>query len=80
MRQRKNNNEIKSSESYEQTNISEPNLNQKRKKHFNGVKNSISESKGRWKRKKISWEKNKNKKIEYKYDKKEKKSQDKEKW
>ena len=45
LRQRKNNNETKSSESYEQTNISESIAEQKGKKQIHGVENAINKSK-----------------------------------
>ena len=62
LRQRKNKNEIQSSESYEKANISESIVDPKRKKQFHGVENANSESKED-ERKIDFWEKSEKQKV-----------------
>ena len=73
LRERKNNNETKSSESYEQTNISESIAEQKGKKQIHGLENAINKSKEDERENIFLGKKRKIKNIEYKMIKKEKK-------
>ena len=74
LRQRKNNNETKSSESYEQTNISESIAEQKGKKQIHGVENAINKSKEDERENRFLGKKRKIKNIEYKDDKEREKN------
>ena len=74
LRQRKNNNETKSSESYEQTNISESIADKKGKKQFHGVENAINKSKEDERENIFLGKKRKIKNIEYKDDKEREKN------
>jgi len=74
LRQRKNNNETKSSESYEQTNISESIAEQKGKKQIHGLENAINKSKEDERENIFLGKKRKIKNIEYKDDKEREKN------
>ena len=74
LRQRKNNNETKSSESYEQTNISQSIAEQKGKKQIHGVENTINKSKEDERENRFLGKKRKIKNIEYKDDKEREKN------
>ena len=74
LRQRKNNNETKSSESYEQTNISQSIAEQKGKKQIHGVENAINKSKEDERENRFLGKKRKIKNIEYKDDKEREKN------